>query len=119
MKRFAPAALLLLAACAGGTPGPRAPAALVPLPGHAFASPSQLMGRDADQLTALFGQPALDVTEGPARKLQFATDGCVLDTYLYPKGGAAPAVTYLDARQPDGTPADQGACISALSKRKR
>lgn len=121
MKHIALAlpSLLLLAGCGAETPHPRTPAAIVPLPGSVFPSPTQLVGRDAAQLIGLFGHPALDITEGPARKLQFATEGCVLDTYLYPKGSGEPVVTYLDARQPDGTPADRGACISALGKRSK
>jgi hypothetical protein len=110
---------LLLAGCAGTVPQPRERAGVVPLPGQTFPSAGQLMGRSAGQLTGLFGKPELDVTEGPGRKLQFASPGCVLDAYLYPRGGGEPVVTYVDARQPDGTPADRGACINALGKRPR
>jgi hypothetical protein len=119
MTRALPLVLVvLLAGCAGTIPQARGPAAIVPLPGQTFPSAGQLVGRTAGQLTALFGRPELDVTEGPARKLQFASPGCVLDAYLYPKGGE-PVVTYVDARQPDGTPADRGACINALGKKPR
>jgi hypothetical protein len=119
MKRPALLAPLLLAGCGPVIPPPREPAALVPLPGAAFVEPDRIIGRDADSLIGLFGRPNLDVTEGTGRKLQFATTGCVLDAYLYPKPGSVPVVTYLDARQPDGTPADRGACISALGRRGR
>ena len=42
------------------------------------------MGKDARTLEGLFGPPDLDVREGPARKLQYASSVCVLDAYLYP-----------------------------------
>ena len=64
------------------------------------------MGKDANALVALFGKPDADVSEGTGRKLQFQSQICVLDAYLYPKGDRAPVVTYLDARQTDGRPID-------------
>lgn len=80
----------------------------------------RVLGHDARALVALFGQPNLDVREDQARKLQFAGPICVLDAYLYPKGGREPVVTYLDARQPDGRDIDRASCIAALiASRKR
>jgi hypothetical protein len=77
-----------------------------------------VMGRDARALAALFGAPALDVREGPARKLQFLGPACVLDAYLYPpRGGGEPVVTHVDARLPDGRDTDRGGCIALLSRR--
>lgn len=110
-----------LAACASGgtTPPARPRAAPVPLP-TTMAPRSGLtgvLGRDARALIAQFGQPAADVTEGSARKLQFVGSACVLDAYLYPKGSSAPVVTYVDARQADGSPIDRAACVAALSRR--
>lgn len=75
------------------------------------------MGQDAPALARLFGQPAAEVREGAARKLQFAGPICVLDAYLYPKGDAAPRVTWVDARQPDGSPIDRASCVAALTRR--
>ena len=76
------------------------------------------MGRNAADLIALFGQPALDVQEGTARKLQFSGQSCVLDAYLYPPRERGEAlVTHVDARSPDGRDADRTACIAALRKR--
>ncbi len=75
------------------------------------------MGRNAASLVALFGQPALDVQEGSARKLQFSGQNCVLDAYLYPpRERAEPIVTYVDARFPDGRDADRAACVAALRR---
>jgi len=77
------------------------------------------MGRNARALETLFGRPDLDVREGTARKLQFISPICVLDTYLYPpRGGGDPIVTYIDARLPDGRDMDRSSCVAALSKRQ-
>lgn len=74
----------------------------------------RVLGRNARDLVALFGEPELDVREEQARKLQFAGPICVLDAYLYPKAGREPVVTYVDARQPDGRDIDRASCVSAL-----
>ena len=74
-----------------------------------------VMGRDAAALTRQFGTPALDVREGTARKLQFASQVCVLDAYLYPRSGGGQAlVTHVDTRRPDGSDIDAASCVSAL-----
>jgi hypothetical protein len=75
------------------------------------------LGRNAASLIALFGQPALDVQEGTARKLQFSGQNCVLDAYLYPpRDRAEPIVTHIDARSPDGRDADRTGCVAALRR---
>ena len=66
----------------------------------------------------MFGEPDGDVREGGARKLQFAGQFCVLDAYLYPKGNDEQRVTYLDAREPDGSPIDRASCVAALTRRE-
>ena len=77
-----------------------------------------VMGRTARMLKAQFGQPDLDVREGPARKLQFGGAACVLDAYLYPpQGGGEPIVTHIDARLPDGRDMDRASCVAALTRR--
>jgi hypothetical protein len=79
-----------------------------------------VMGQNARALTALFGNPDLDVREGPARKLQFLGPACVLDAYLYPsREGAEPIVTHVDARLPDGRDMDRASCVAALSRREQ
>ena len=77
----------------------------------------RVIGEDATGLARLFGAPNAEVREGAARKLQFAGPICVLDAYLYPKDNAAPRVTWLDARQPDGSPIDRASCVAALTRR--
>lgn len=121
-KPSAPLAALLLAACSGTVPAAR-PAAPLPVPGRMPEQPANLApirGLTAPQLLARFGQPRLDVTEGKGRKLQFVGPICVLDAYLYPpgNGGGAATVSWVDARQRDGSPLDQASCVAALSKRK-
>jgi hypothetical protein len=74
----------------------------------------RVLGQGARSLVTLFGEPELDVRENTARKLQFAGPICVLDAYLYPKGGREPVVTYVDARQPDGRDIDRASCVAAL-----
>lgn len=78
----------------------------------------RVLGQDAAGLSKLFGQPDADVREGTARKLQFQSGICVLDAYLYPKGSDAPRVTYIDAREPDGSAIDRASCVAALTRRE-
>lgn len=76
----------------------------------------RVIGRNADQLTALFGEPAQDFREDGARKLQFAGTPCILDTYLYPQSGSELVVTYVDARNAAGQDVDRAACVEALAR---
>ena len=108
--------LLLLGGCvaAGGRPV-RPP----PLPAtYGTVGLERVNGQTSAALIALFGQPDADVREGTARKLQFQSGICVLDAYLYPQTtGAEPRVTYLDAREPDGSAIDRASCVAALTRR--
>ena len=118
MKRWMAVATasLLLAGC-GETARPAAPSMVAPPPVKSTLL-DRVMGQSAAGLTQLFGAPDADVREGTSRKLQFQSSFCVLDTFLYPgKGGKEPTVTYLDARQPDGSPIDSASCVSALERR--
>jgi hypothetical protein len=117
MKRTAwiAAAGLTLGGCTSATTRPTAAA---PPVRYTAVGLERVIGQDAPGLQRLFGQPDADVREGPGRKLQFASSICVLDAYLYPKGSAAPRVSYLDARQPDGSPIDRASCVAALTRRE-
>lgn len=117
MKRLAPFALLTLSACAATTPTPRAapPPVAATMPA---AGLERVLGQDAGGLARLFGAADADYREGTARKLQFESGVCVLDAYLYPKGAGEPRVTYLDARQPDGSPIDRASCVAAMTRRR-
>lgn len=118
MKVIVPAALLVLLAGCGGTtaPPPVVRAAPIPVPQPGMAALTTVMGASANALIGQFGRPQLDVSEGSARKLQFAGPICVLDAYLYPpKSGRGDAtVTFAETRQRDGKPIDQSSCAAAL-----
>jgi hypothetical protein len=116
MKLWPLLPLLALAACAS-QPAARPGAGPVAAP-YTSAGLERVLGQDANGLVRLFGQPDADVREGTARKLQFEGPICVLDAYLYPKGKADPRVTYLDAREPDGSPIDRASCVAALTRRE-
>lgn len=119
---FAALAAASLAGCVA--PAAEAPPAAIARPAVAHQQAyttdglESVIGRNARFLTALFGNPGLDVREGSARKLQFLGPACVLDAYLYPpRGGGDPIVTHIDARLPDGRDMDRAACVAALSRR--
>jgi hypothetical protein len=101
------------------TPAP-ATASVPPPRAYAAAGLEAVLGASAGALVGQFGDPDLDVREGPARKLQFIGPACVLDTYLYPpRGGRGePVVTHVDARLPDGREMDRSSCVAALSRRR-
>lgn len=122
MRLWILAGALALGACGEGTPVRSA--GHVPVPVYTPNQPagplsvSAIAGQSAARLIAQFGQPHLDMSEGTARKLQFAGPICVLDAYLYPQGRGEPIVTYIDTRQRNGGPIDQASCVAALSKRR-
>jgi hypothetical protein len=104
---------LLLAACAtrpAPPPPPEQPAQVVPP--HRQAT--RLTGMTSGDLTTHFGRPALQVQEGTSLKLQFRSNYCVLDAYLYPGQNGVLVVTHIDTRLPSGLDTDQATCISAL-----
>ncbi|HEX8525352.1 hypothetical protein [Allosphingosinicella sp.] len=89
-------------------------------PTRAVAGLGTVIGRNAAALTTQFGRPALDIREGTARKLQFESPVCILDTYLYPPAaGGEPIVTHVDARLPDGRDMDRASCVAALSAQRQ
>jgi hypothetical protein len=114
-------AMLVLGGCASATTERVAPAPARPVQRvvpYNSTGLENVIGRTARMLEAQFGKPALDVREGPARKLQFGGPACVLDTYLYPpKGGGEPIVTHVDARLRDGRDIDRASCVAALTRR--
>jgi hypothetical protein len=137
-------ASMALAACATSAPAPQPgpqtapppmrpplaapvpPTAPPPPPVAGFRTPEIMRGPGLDgvvrerapSLVRQFGQPRLDVAEGDMRKLQFASEACVLDIYLYPlRPGAEPESTWLEARRSsDGAEVDLLACMQALRR---
>ena len=115
MRRLILASTLVLAACATR---PQEPVEQAP-PVVARPSPqarSVILGLTASELVGHFGNPALQVREGVGLKLQFRSNRCVLDAYLYgpESGSGVQRVTYVETRLPSGVNTDQAACISAL-----
>lgn len=108
-----------LAACTTTAPEAR-PAARIPIPTMTYGTGGleRVLGQTARGLTQQFGAADADVAEGTGRKLQFGSRICVLDAYLYPKGSGEPVVTYVDARQRDGSAIDRASCVAALSRRE-
>ncbi|MDF0486957.1 hypothetical protein PX554_02350 [Sphingomonas sp. H39-1-10] len=125
MTRFPPRitttllAAAALGGCSGGVVPAARPATFAPVPGGGGATLGRVIGQTGAALTAMFGAPAADVREGDARKLQYGNATCVLDAYLYPKGRGEPVVTYVDARQTDGSPIDRASCVGALQIGRR
>ncbi|MFV0625673.1 hypothetical protein ACBY01_16925 [Sphingomonas sp. ac-8] len=118
------AGLLVAGAALGGcTAVPNPGAGRVPPPpvtaSYSAVGLERILGQPANALTHLFGKPDADLTEGAGRKMQFGSDICVLDAYLYaPKGGGTPVVTYVDSRQRNGAPIDRASCVAALVRRE-
>jgi len=124
---------LILAGCSSG-PGPvlTAPQPMIattisspppsaspaPTPVVQETGSDAVIGSPASRLTRLFGPARIDLTEGDARKLQFANEQCVLDVFLYPTGpGEAPIASYVETRRPqDGSAIDREACVDALRR---
>ena len=68
----------------------------------------------AEDLVRRFGTPALQIREGNSLKLQFRSDQCVLDAYLYPSGSGIYRVTYVDARTRGLADVDQALCVHSI-----
>lgn len=117
LRPAAGALLLLAAGCAATAPAPPRVGAAPVRP--AATPPSRavgaVVGQTARELETAFGAPRAALTEGEARRLQFAGNACVLDAYLYPRGGGGEhAVTHIDTRRPTGEDMDRAACVAAL-----
>jgi hypothetical protein len=118
-------ALLALTACGEGqvarparaAPAPHVPVPQPPTPTAINAGVGKVHGQTGPFLIQQFGAPRIDSREGSGRKLQFSGPICILDAYLYPRGGAEAVVVHIDTRQRDGKPIDQASCIAALGKR--
>ena len=105
--------LLLVAGCA------TAPEQPSPQPSPITASPhirSSLLGLTVSELVQRLGTPVLQIREGPGVKLQFRSDRCVLDAYLYPPLGSqgGERVTHVDTRLRSGGDIDQRSCVAAI-----
>ncbi len=127
---FCAAAALLVSACAGGSAGSsgqvRTPAASTPAAGGGFRAPQimrnagleSVIGQRAASLSRRFGDARIDLSEGDARKLQYVSDRCVLDIYLYPlQANADPVATHVEARERQGgADTDRAGCIADVER---
>jgi hypothetical protein len=78
-------------------------------------APNSLTGLTAQDLVGRFGSPQLQIREGNSVKLQFRSQECVLDAYLYPSGNSGTLkVTHVDTRRPSGADIPQAACTFSL-----
>ena len=112
MRHFLALSLALLAAGCARTPEPEP---VKPAPATTGRPVSALLGLTANELITHFGQPRLQVREGPGLKLQWTSSTCVLDIYLYPEGGREKA-THVDSRRPSGDSIDQRSCAATLTR---
>ena len=109
---------LALAGCTSSTGGAR-PMQPIPIT-YGTVGLERVMGQDARALTTLLGKPNADVQEGLGRKLQFGSELCVLDAYLYRPANnrGEPVVSHVDARQRDGSSIDRASCVAAIVRRE-
>ena len=80
----------------------------------------RIKGLDEAQIAALFGVPALDRKDGPARLLRYQSDGCMLFITLYRNGGTTWRASYADAYDTHLRPlptVDQ--CAGSVAAQKR
>jgi len=121
---------LFAAGCSSGSGGvASAPAASTPAATAAFRAPQimrgsgldSVIGERAGTLARRFGEARIDLAEGDARKLQYVSDACVLDIYLYPlSANADPVATHVEARaRQGGAPADRAYCIAEVESQAR
>jgi hypothetical protein len=113
MRRFSAVSLALLVAGCATAPRPTTePVSEVPQSTHTRGA---IVGLTAEELVRRLGTPALQIREGDSLKLQFRSDQCVLDAYLYPSGNAPYRVTYVDARSRSLADVDQALCIASIA----
>lgn len=121
-------ALMLVSACSVSPSGPgvgtvsSAPRPAAP----AFRAPAVMgtaglegiIGERAGSLVRRFGEARIDLAEGDARKLQFTSDRCVLDVFLYPlESNAEPVATHVVARErKGGGETDRAGCIGDIER---
>lgn len=94
------------------TPAFRAPAVM------GTAGLEGIIGERAGSLVRRFGEARIDLAEGDARKLQFTSDRCVLDVFLYPlQSNAEPVATHVVARErKGGGETDRARCIDDIER---
>lgn len=119
---------LCLSACAAGAGGvsngarTASSAGTVPAPRILRENGLEsVIGKQATALTQRFGEARIDLSEGDARKLQFISETCVLDIFLYPLAPRSqPVATHVEARQRvGGGNANRAGCIADVERTAR
>lgn len=121
---------LFAAGCSSGSGGVAStPTASAPTTAGAFRAPQvmresgldSVIGERAGSLARRFGEARIDLAEGDARKLQYVSDACVLDIYLYPLSvNADPVATHVEARaRQGGATIDRAQCITEVERAAR
>ena len=98
-------------------PDPRLTAAKT---GDLEVRPEQLLGLDADQLTALLGRADFTRTDGPAEIRQFRGSDCVVDVFLYQEpveGGYR--VAHVETRDRGLVGTAERPCVAGLLRARR
>lgn len=116
MRRLAPFATLLAAACASTPAPPPTTPAIQPVKTDDHDHRT-LNGMTAHELTEHFGKPRIQIREGVSTKLQFAGPACVLDAYLYPESNGTPRVGHVEARNFQGADVSAQSCVYAIEAR--
>lgn len=118
---------ILTSACAGGSgSGSATPRVTASTPATGFRAPQvmrgsgidSVIGQPAVSLSRRFGEARIDLAEGDARKLQYVSDRCVLDIFLYPlAANADPVATHVEARERQGgAGTDRAGCIAEVER---
>ncbi len=131
MHKVIPAllALALVSGCIAPSnppPSARASAPAAATPAFRPAPPVRttgiegVVGQQARTLLSRFGEPRIDMAEGDARKLQFASARCVLDVFLYPRErGGEPVASHVEARERgSGQQIDRAACLADIARER-
>ena len=90
-------------------------APLGPMP-HLTGDPAELVGLDNATVRRVLGDPQRIRNDHPAQVWQYATGDCIVDLYLYSRGGAM-TVTYVEARSHTAETAPTARCLKSLLER--
>jgi hypothetical protein len=82
--------------------------------------PEQLLGLNAEQLTALLGPADFTRTDGPAEIRQFRGSDCVVDVFLYQQTAAGDyRVAHVETRDREVVGTADRPCAAALLRARR
>lgn len=112
----------LMAACAGGPPtheNPGNPSAARSSGPHNLPGPESLIGKGAEIIEDMMGEPTLIRRDGPAEIWQYIGTGCTANLFLYrEEKGATPTLSYIETHGRDGKRMDAAACFVMIEKNR-